>query len=130
MVWRVVPVTFSAHTRIDLDPRSFTIPAGGSETFDLLVSDRDFNSIGGGSQIDITVDGSVRLTGTSGSFSVPDAHTFGALAPGVNWWRFTVSDDGAGGRTADEAVTVHVVVSSDSLPAGGNGSSQLTANCT
>ncbi|MFN8642982.1 MAG: hypothetical protein U0802_15495 [Candidatus Binatia bacterium] len=37
-------VTFSAHTRVDLEPTLFTIADGGSaRTSSLVVADRDFN---------------------------------------------------------------------------------------
>jgi hypothetical protein len=130
LIWRVVPVTFSAGTILELDPTSFVVPDGGSQNFILIIADRDGNPIVGGSTVTITVEGGLRLSGINSTFTIPDTQTFGSLVPGANYFTFSVVDDAPGEGAKDEIVGVRVSVSSTpgSLPAGGNGSRTTAAS--
>lgn len=126
-----IPVTFSAATRAQLQPTSFTIADGGSQDFTLIVADRDFNPLVGGSQISIELQGSgAELFGVPATITLPDAESFGALLPGLNVFSFTVFDEAVGEPTTVEnlAVNVRIASAGDGLVApGGNGSAFISA---
>src|SRR5690606_96790 len=120
-----IPVTFSAATLVDLEPRSFTIADGGEQQFTLIVGDRDLNPLVGGSQIRVELVGSgAQLFGVPSTITLPDTESFGAFIPGVNAFTFTVIDEREGEPTAPENLAVNVTIDSDTdgTAPGGNGS--------
>ena len=127
LIWAVIPVTFSAPTRIELIPSPFAIADGDAEVFQLIIGDAFDNPIVGGSTVEITVDEPGQLVGISSSFSIPDTETFGQLVGGVNLFSFAVVDSMPGEGDGDEIIEVRVSVTSEDLPAGGNGSFQTSA---
>lgn len=130
VIWKTIDVTFSAGTIVDLSPQSFEIEDGGFENFALFVGDSDQNPIVGGSVISVDVRGDgVDLVGVPGRFVLPDAETFGAIVPGLNFFTFSIVDAEVGAPEAPQNVVLEISVESDtsSTAPGGNGSGVLTA---
>ncbi len=117
-------VTMSAQTIALLDPPTFTIADGGTQTFTLLVADRDLNSLVGGSTINVRLDGmGAQLAGIPATVTLPDSETFGSMVPGLNVFSFVVVDSEPNAPTAPANLAVNVQINSDGTgPAGGNGS--------
>jgi hypothetical protein len=132
VVFDSVCSTFSGGTNVILVPDgSGPLPAGGSRSYTLIVSDNPNpignpgvgNPIVGGSTISVSVDGDrAKVLGLS-SFAVPDSLTHNQIVDGISRFTFSVGDDNVEAETTDTvAVIVDVVSGVGSLPAGGNGS--------
>lgn len=129
VIWKTIDVTFSAGTIVDLAPESFEIEDGGFENFALFVGDVDQNPIVGGSVISVDVRGDgVELVGIPDSFVLPDAQTFGAIVPGLNFFTFSIVDSEPGAPETASNVVLEISVDSDtnSESPGGNGSGVLS----
>jgi len=130
VIFATIDVTFSANSLVLLDPQTFTIPDGGSQTFSLFVGDVNSNPLVGGSTISVSLVGSDgRIVGIPSSIRLPDAESFNAIIPGLNQFQFQVVDNNPGKRTETQPLTVNVSVQSDGTSgAGGNGSVFASAN--
>jgi hypothetical protein len=127
VIWTTIPVTMSGHTLALLQPETFEIENGGAQDFTLFISDSDLNPIVGGSRVTARVVGGTGTTVFNDSFSIPDAETFGSIAPGLNQFNIRVVDTDLGGPASATQVVLEVTITSDngSLPGGGNGSVRL-----
>lgn len=156
-VWNTIPMVFSSSTVTSLscfsgscDGSSFTIPNGGSATFDLVVRDANGNPLTSESDISLELDGAGEVAPTD--FEIPDTTNCGATtcgddpasfdpadcgdftgssSLGITHFRFTVSDSDTDETDPAEPSTVTIEITSplagtgDTAP-GGNGSVELT----
>ncbi|MBI3795949.1 MAG: Ig-like domain-containing protein [Deltaproteobacteria bacterium] len=145
-VWATVPVIFSGPTAASVScfsgscaGSSFTIPDGGSATFEILANDVTGNPLTSNSLISISIAGAGKVT--SDGFSIVDATncatlacaddplsfdatSCGAATNGLTRFLFTVFDDQPGDSDPPKVATVTVEIKSPtggSAP-GGNGS--------
>jgi hypothetical protein len=125
-VWDTIPITFSAHTIVEVDcgtvigttssctegipaPSSFAVANGGSVGLIVTVRDPDFNPVVGGSTVAMSATAG---TPTPASFTVPDASSFGGIVPGLNRFTFTLADGQPGESEAAENSVVTVTITS------------------
>jgi Big-like domain-containing protein len=132
IIFESICSTFSAATQVLLiADGTGPLPAGGTRTYTLIISDNPDplgqpgigNPIVGGSTVTLAVIGDRgRVIGTS-SFTLPDAQTNDLIIGGINRFEFTVGDTAPAATNASaSAVVVTVTSAVGSLPAGGNGS--------
>lgn len=114
-----IPIIFSGRTRIDVEPRNFTLRAGQVQCFDVFVSDDLGNPIVGGSTVDVTTTAGLTVLGPV-QLGVPDTNQPCPAAPGACTFQFCVF---ASDMVTDPTVVgVSFIVQSGALGGGGNGS--------
>lgn len=106
-------VLFSGYPTISIQPSSFAIPNGGSQTFVYTVSDQNGNPLSGGTSINVTIDGeNIETLGTL-SANLPDTQS-----PSWTTFSFLVYD-------SQDTVTVVKPVSIEIATTGPNGGAIL-----
>ncbi|MEO8602312.1 MAG: hypothetical protein ABI629_07045, partial [bacterium] len=116
LIFDQATVTFSGPLAApSASPTSFTLNDGGSQTFELIVSDDLLNPLVGGSTISVTANAG-QIVG--GDITLPDGQSFNQLVEGLTRFHFVLLDDDPGAGTAVQPVTITVTVTSDN----GNGS--------
>jgi len=131
---------FSGHTRISIDPTTFDIPEGGSQTFTIIVSDEVGAALVGGSTITVSA---TNATVSPTSFTIPenDADTSHGPVPGLTQFTVVLTNPttpapsaSPGPATPPQTATLTVDVNSPievgaDCP-GGNGNATLTITGT
>ena len=115
---------FSAPTRIDVEPKSFTLDPGDVQCFDVTVNDVSDNPIVGGSTVSAQVTSGLNLLGGVQA-TVPDSNLPCALGSGACDYQFCVFPS----QTFITPTTVGVTfsVQSADLAGGGNGGAAVSA---
>jgi hypothetical protein len=98
-----------------VSPTSFTIADGGSQTFELIVSDDLLNPLVGGSTITVEANAGQVI---GGEITLPDGQSFNQLVEGLTRFHFVLIDESPGEGDAVEPVTITLTVESEN----GNGS--------
>ena len=135
LVFEPICTTFSAHTSLILIASSNgQLTAGGSRDYTLIISDNPDpignpgvgNPLVGGSRVAVTIDGGRAKALGIGSFALPDAFTNDQIVDGISRFHFTVVDNNPAATQAETDAVV-VTVTSEGLPAGGNGSAVVSS---
>lgn len=111
LVFDTATVTFSGPLAApSVSPTSFTIPDGGSQTFELIVSDDLLNPLVGGSTITVEANAGKVI---GGDITLPDGQSFNQLVEGLTRFHFVLVDDGPGEGDAIEPVTITLSITSE-----------------
>ena len=137
-----IPIIFSGHTVLEVDPTTFAIPAGGSQVLTVFVSDQFGNPLVGGSTI--TIEGTnVSVSPTEIVISDTDIDTTFGPVPGLTQFTIILTDSSPepdpeatpGPSTGPKPASVTIEVTSEIDNAenrcpGGNGNASVTISGT
>jgi hypothetical protein len=118
-----IRVLFSAPTRIDVEPRFFTLLPGDVQCFDVFVSDAFGNPIVAGSTVSAAITSNITLLGAP-SAAVPDTSLPCSLGPGACNFVFCVFPSDIVMEPTTVGVTFSVL--STDLGGGGNGNAAVS----
>jgi len=112
LVFGAIPITFSGPTQspilADCSPgpcSGFSLHAGESMSFTILVHDDLRNPLEGGSTIEVT---STAGNISGGNISIPDGESFNQLVDNLTRFTFSLSVDQSVEKTANAAITVTI----------------------